>query len=538
MIGACPYCGTDHGGSGGVCQKQRENPAPTPPTPRASTPSVQRLGPVGTLSIAGLVSTAALFVVGSFVMGPVPGWVVLAAVSTMLGLGAVFLLTLLSALPPAVSAPLPALRHAITEDPERARIALELRQSQARFASLFSSGIIGIVIADNHGRFLEVNDAFLRMVGYTKEEFDRGTMQWAVLTPPEFKEQSHTAAKVMHDHGFAGPWEKEYLHKDGTRISVLVGVAEVDANSTIRFVADLTERKKAEEKRRQAQTAAERAMADRLRAEEALHATEVQLAEAQKMEAVGRLAGGVAHHFNNVLAVILSYAESLLEELPQGGTLHSDIEQMRLAARQAADLTQKLLLFSRQNVPVQRVIDLHRHLSDSEPALRRALGNGVELHLRTKAPRARIRIDPIGFQQAILNLATNAKEAMPGGGRLVLETREAVVDAQNAADHPGVAPGQYVVLSFRDNGVGMDAETQSHVFEPFFTTRTRGEGSGLGLSIAFGIVEQAGGHIGVESELGQGTTFALYLPITDAPLSETSPQRSGAWPVIGRRSLS
>lgn len=260
----------------------------------------------------------------------------------------------------------------------------------------------------------------------------------------------------------------------------------------------------------------------RRQAQAALSRSEEQLRHSQKMEAVGRLAGSIAHDFNNLLSVILSYSVMLQRDLKPMDPIRADVESIRKAGERAADLTRQLLAFSRQQVLAPRLVDLNDSVHELERMVARLLGEDVELCLHYERAVWPVRVDPGQMDQVLMNLIVNARDAMPRGGQLTLETKNVVLDERHANEHLGVLPGSYVLIAVSDTGIGMDKATQARIFEPFFTTKGAGRGTGLGLATAFGIVKQSGGTIWVYSELNKGTTFKVYLPKAEGP-GETYP---------------
>jgi len=376
---------------------------------------------------------------------------------------------------------------------EREQAAEALRRSQARTRRLVESNIIGIATGDLNGKLIDVNDAFLKMLGFTRKEFLSGQMRWDTLTPPEYHQSDHLAVEKLTSTGMAPPWEKEFLRKDGTRVSVLIGVATLESESgeieAISFVLDISDRKRLEQ----------------------------QLRQAQKMEAVGQLAGGIAHDFNNLLAVIIGYGEIIEERLDESDPLSTKAGQITAAGKRAAALTRQLLAFSRQQVLEPKILDLNTVVADTTRMLQRLIGEDVELVTIAGPALGRVKADRGQIEQVIMNLAVNGRDAMPQGGKLMISTANAVMDEVYVRQHPGAVAGPYVLLTVSDTGCGMDQQTQAHIFEPFFTTKGPGKGTGLGLATVYGVVKQSGGYVSVYSEVGRGTSFKIYLPRTDEP---------------------
>ncbi len=374
---------------------------------------------------------------------------------------------------------------------EKRRGQAALRESQRRLDALWTSAMVGVVIADDGGVVHEANDAYLRLIGSSRAELAAGKIDYAALTPPEHRARIGEAIAELAARGFAEPWETETLTRDGARVPILVGVAAIDAHRRIALITDLSAR---------------------ARTEEQLRHTEEQLRHAQKNEAIGRLAGGVAHDFNNLLSVIVSYSALILDELAPDAPMREDVEEIRGAATRATELTRQLALVSRQRVATARPVDPGEVLHGMRRILERLLGEDVTIACRLDADLGRIRIDPTHLEQVLLNLTVNARDAMPGGGALTIDLANVDVDAAHVRAHITARRGPHVRLSVTDTGAGIDPDTASRIFDPFFTTKQVGKGTGLGLSIVSGIVEQCGGHLWAESQPGRGATFHLFFP--------------------------
>ena len=382
---------------------------------------------------------------------------------------------------------------------ERERAAETLRRSETRIRRLVESNIIGIATGDLDGKVIDANDAVLALLGFTKEDVAAGSMRWDALTPPEYREADRLAVEQLLTTGVTPLWEKQFIRKDGSRVPVLIGVATLTGMSgqteAVSFVVDITERKKLEQ----------------------------QLRQAQKVEAIGQLAGGIAHDFNNLLGIIIGYSEMFEERLGPDDPLRPKAEQIKKAGRRAASLTRQLLAFSRQQALEPRVLDLNAVIADTLKMLRRLIDENVELVSVPEPALGQVSADQGQIEQIIMNLTVNARDAMPHGGKLTISTGNAEMDDAFVRRNPGAIPGSYVVLSVSDTGCGMDHDTQAHIFEPFFTTKGEGKGTGLGLATVYGVVKQSGGYISVESEPGKGSTFRIYLPRMQEPVSSTAP---------------
>jgi two-component system cell cycle sensor histidine kinase/response regulator CckA len=382
---------------------------------------------------------------------------------------------------------------------ERRRSEEALRKKEEMFRLLFNNNPLPTFVIDQETlRFLEVNDAAIQQYGYSLAEFREMT---ALEIRPEAERAKYIEhVRQSHDDGpHTGHWQ--HRKKDGKIFQVEIISHELDySGRRVRLVV--------------AQDTSER------------HLLEQQLRQSQKMEAVGRLAGGIAHDFNNLLMVIKGHTELLLNVLPPAEQYSRKIEQIERAADRASALTRQLLAFSRLQVLQPRVMNLNVVVDDMGRLLPRMIGEDVELLIRTTEDLGAIRADASQMEQVIMNLAVNARDAMPGGGKLLIETSNAELDSAYNTRHPIVRQGQYVLLAVSDTGTGMNAETQAHIFEPFFTTKAQGKGTGLGLATVYGIVKQSGGFIWVYSELGRGTSFKIYLPRVDQPVECVSPAPS------------
>jgi two-component system cell cycle sensor histidine kinase/response regulator CckA len=371
-----------------------------------------------------------------------------------------------------------------------------LRKSESMFRLLFAHNPLPTWVFDSETlRFLQVNDAAVRKYGYSHEEFQSMTI-FDIRPESERAALDETLRQWRGDGQHKTHWK--HLSKDARIIEAEIIAHQLEyAGRAVYLVVvqDIGER----------------------------HQLEEQLRQAQKMEAVGRLAGGVAHDFNNLLMVIKGHTELLMTALSPAHHAARNLEQIDRAADRAASLTRQLLAFSRMQVLQPRVISLNNIVVEMGKLIPRLIGEDVELVLRTAPDLGAIRADASQMEQVIMNLAVNARDAMPHGGRLLIETANAELDRAYSNSRPVVQPGEYVLLAVSDTGVGMDQEIQARIFEPFFTTKEQGKGTGLGLSTVYGVVKQSGGFIWVYSEVGKGTSFKIYLPRVDQPVEKSGP---------------
>jgi two-component system cell cycle sensor histidine kinase/response regulator CckA len=505
--------------------------------------------------------------------------------------------------------------YVLAEAIDRKHSEDELRQSEARFRHVVESNMLGIISWSLSGEITESNDAFLKMVGYTRADLVAGRMRWTEMTPTKYRKLDERALEDLAAFGVCETYEKEYIRKDGSRVPILLGCAMLEGEKQrgVGFVLDISARKRAEESLRQSESQFRGLFENALDAvliandlgvyvdanpaacallgvphneimgrtlndfteedsgpeawpmweqflkegrmrgvihlrrpdgkgvEVDFYATanflpgrhfsvmhdvterrklEEQLRQSQKLESVGMLAGGIAHDFNNLLTVIAGYSQLTLRHLDKADPLARNIEEIEKAAKRATVMTRQLLAFSRKQVLQPRVLDLNSIIAGIEKMLGRLVGEDMELRTAPGDGLGQVKADPGQIEQVILNLVVNARDAMPKGGKITIETANVYLDQEYTLRHIGVQPGWYAMVAVSDTGDGMDAEMQKHIFEPFFTTKEQGKGTGLGLSTVYGIVKQSGGNIWVYSEVGVGTSFKIYLPLVEAQVTE------------------
>ena len=377
---------------------------------------------------------------------------------------------------------------------ERIQVEKELRFSEVRYRRLFEAAKDGILILDAlTGEILDVNPFLMNLLGYSRPEF-LGKRLWEI---GPFKDQrnSQESFQVLQENEYIRYDDLPLETKDGKQVDVeFVSNAYSSGEKKVIQcnIRDMTERRQ----------------------------LELQLRQSQKMEAIGQLAGGVAHDFNNLLTIISGYSEMMADGLGPESPHIGQVKEIQKAADRAAALTRQLLAFGRRQVLAPQVLDLNEVVSNVDKMLRRLIGEDINLVPISGGGLGRVKADAGQIEQIIMNLAVNARDAMPQGGKLTIETADVVLDDTYARKHLAVTPGPYVMLAVSDTGCGMDEATQARIFEPFFTTKPPGKGTGLGLATVYGIVKQSGGNIWMYSEPGKGTTFKVYLPRVDDMVAE------------------
>ncbi len=395
---------------------------------------------------------------------------------------------------------------------ERKNAVEALRLSEASFRSVVEDAPYGIYRANDEGQFLRVNPALQRMLGYsTPEELLPKNLEADIFrNPSEFQRLRELLATGDEFRDV----EMDWLKKDSSPITVRCSGRRVKQESGQSayievFAEDVTDRK----------------------------ILESQLRMAGKMEAIGRLSGGIAHDFNNLLGVIIGYSQLLKRKLNSVQASPEFAEEIEKAGQRAASLTRQLLAFSRQQILTPTILNLNTLVSDMEKMLPRLIGEDIAVNVVLESSLGTVKADHGQIEQVIMNLAVNARDAMPAGGTLKIETSNTEFDELYVRHHPGAKPGRYVMLAVRDSGIGMDEGTIAHIFEPFFTTKELGKGTGLGLATVYGVVKQSGGYIWVESKPGRGACFQVFLPRTDEPVTPTAAAPEGASNFAGSETI-
>jgi PAS domain S-box-containing protein len=362
----------------------------------------------------------------------------------------------------------------------------EQKRIESRFRRLLDSNIESVFFWNKKGEVTDSNDAFLHVVGYTREDLEAGNINWLAMTPPEYADVQERSFVELAATGICSTYEKEFIRKDGSRVPILLGAATFEDNPDegVCFVIDLTERKRLEH----------------------------QFLQVQKMEGIGTLAGGVAHDFSNILAIIQMQADFLIDEGGLSADQANSADDIVAAVKRGASLTRQLLLFTRREIFQPSDLDLNASIADTTRMLRRIVGEHVDVQLKMSSQPMFIQGDSGMLDQVLLNLVVNARDAMPNGGKLVIQTSDAELDELAASQSAHARVGSFVCLSVSDTGSGIPPEILPKIFDPFFTTKAIGKGTGLGLATVFGIAQQHRGWVNVNSEVGFGTTFRVYLP--------------------------
>jgi PAS domain S-box-containing protein len=389
----------------------------------------------------------------------------------------------------------------------------ELIEDKLFIEAIMATAPVLIVLTDPDGRIVLFNKACERLTGYTSEEV-KGKSISELFLPEDWVLVVQKRFINPYDPELLKPHQNPWITKSGEERLIEWRCAPVELSGyakpcVLGIGLDITEHKKLEE----------------------------QFLQAQKMEAIGRLAGGVAHDFNNMLTAILGYAQLAIEKLDSENPIHGYIKEIGQAGERAASLTRQLLAFSRKQILQPQVLNLNTLVTNLEKMIRRLVGEDIELIIILNPEIGCVRADPAQLEQVIMNLVVNARDAMPGGGKIAIETLNVYLDEKYAESHVGVKPGDYVMLAVSDTGVGMNREVLSHIFEPFFTTKEMGKGTGLGLSTVYGIVKQSGGNIWVYSEPGKGASFKIYLPMVGEVAEPVKKDEGGVKDIRGTETV-
>ena len=397
----------------------------------------------------------------------------------------------------------------------------ELQENEQRFRATFEQAAVGIAHVAVDGLWLRVNQKLCDIVGYSREELLQKTFQ-DITHPDDLESDMANVRRILAGEINTYSMEKRYVRKDGSIVWIYLTVSVVRRTTGdlpeyfISVIEDITERKRAEEENARLET---------------------QLQQAQKMEAIGQLAGGVAHDFNNMLGVILGHAELAMAAVDGDQPIQGDLEQIYAAAQRSSDITRQLLAFARRQAIVPKVIDLNEVVQAILKMLRRLLGEDIELTWKPGSGLWSIKMDPAQIDQLLANLCVNARGAIAGVGMITVETANCTFDEEYCAVHAGFLPGEYIRLTVSDNGCGMTREVMPHIFEPFFTTKEVGKGTGLGLATVYGAVKQNNGFINVYSEPGEGTIFRIYLPRYRGDMGIFAPKEAGEATLGGKETI-
>lgn len=396
--------------------------------------------------------------------------------------------------------------YVVFQQVQLSRFRKQLAEREELFRLISENAADMIAVVDTKGQRLYNSPSYQRLLGYSQEELGKTSAFEQIHEDDRIAVRD--AANEARRTGMGRTVEYRIRHRDGRWLTLestasVVRNRDGDVEKLVIVNRDITERKQLEQ----------------------------QLHRSQKLEAVGRLSGGVAHDFNNILGLIIGYSEALQERIPADDPYREAVDEIQNAGKRAAALTQQLLAFSRKQVLEPRILSLNTIITDIEKMLRRLVGENIKIELLLGPDTGTVKADRSQIEQVILNLVVNARDAMPDGGKLTIETGNWTLDRSTVLSHPYVIPGLYAMLKVTDTGCGMDADLQSHIFEPFFTTKEKGKGTGLGLATAYGVIKQSGGYIWVDSEVGKGTTFRIYLPEASAAaeaLPEVKPAAKAA----------